>query len=124
MSPSTVARRFYFCRTVSSFPFPFLFFRYSAICVLFLNYPSLFLSLMAYLNPNHLGALTGGLVQRCRANHQSPAPYALVQYIDRYGARLDGCGFDAMHLAGHVKEIRDVRTGCMDDTAVGAWIKR
>lgn len=51
-------------------------------------------------------------------------PYCVVESIERYGARLDGRRFSAMRLGGDGKEIRDVCTGCMSDTAVVAWIKR
>lgn len=39
-----------------------------------------------------------------------PPPHTVVEYIERYGARLDGRQFAAMHYAGTAKEICDVRT--------------
>lgn len=55
---------------------------------------------------------------------RDPPPYPVVQYIERYRNRLDRRRFAVIQLAGSTKEIRDVRTERMCDTAVGAWIKR
>lgn len=56
-------------------------------------------------------------------DRRDPPPYLEVQYIECDGVRLHGRRLTATCLAGDVKEIRNGRTGCMRDTAVGAWIK-
>lgn len=43
----------------------------------------------------------------------------MLHYIELFGARLDGRRFVAIPLAGDAKEIRDVRTRRMHDTAAG-----
>lgn len=46
------------------------------------------------------------------------------EYIERCRDCFEFHRFDDLRLAGDAKEIRDVRTGCMCDSAVGAWVKR
>lgn len=48
----------------------------------------------------------------------------MVNYIERYGARLDGHRLAAMRFVGHAKEIRDEHTWRMHNTFMGAWIKQ
>lgn len=50
--------------------------------------------------------------------------YSVLQYIERYGAPLDGGRFAAMRLQGGAKELCDVRTGRMCDSCVDAWTKQ
>lgn len=50
--------------------------------------------------------------------------YSVLQYIQFYGARLDGVGFVAIRLVGNVKKTRDLHTRGMRNTAVGVQIKR
>lgn len=51
------------------------------------------------------------------SDRHDPPPYSVGEYIERYVARLDGRWFSPMRFAGDVKEIRDVRTRRMGDTA-------
>lgn len=52
------------------------------------------------------------------------SPYSVVEYIELYGAHLDGRQFEALRLAGDAKIIRHVGTRSMHDTTAGAWIKQ
>lgn len=46
-----------------------------------------------------------------------------VQYIERYKNRLEGCRFATMRLESNIKEVLNVLTALMDDTAIGVWVK-
>lgn len=50
--------------------------------------------------------------------------YLVVQCIKCNNNCLGGCGYAVMRFAGSIKEIPDIRTGRMGDTAAGAWAKR
>lgn len=57
-------------------------------------------------------------------DRRDPPSFRIVQYNEPYGACLHGIPFAAMRLATDAKEICNVRTGRIRNTAVGAWIKR
>lgn len=48
----------------------------------------------------------------------------IIKCIKRYNARLDGRQISALCFAVDVNKICEVRTGCMQDTALGTLIKR
>lgn len=56
-------------------------------------------------------------------DRRHPPSYHVVQYIEHYLARQDGRLFASVRLVGDGKEIRDVGTGRMHNTAVSAWIR-
>lgn len=55
---------------------------------------------------------------------RDPPPFPVMDYIKRYGDRLDGLRFSAMPPLCTTREIRHVQIRRMRDTAIGAWIKR
>lgn len=85
----------------------------------------LLLSQISSIIPARLEDLVGGTADSSAAvDRGDPPPYPMVEYIENYGACLDSCRFAAMWPAGEAKEIRDARTGCMQETAVRAWTKQ
>lgn len=55
---------------------------------------------------------------------RKPPSHAVVEFFERYSARLDGRWLAAMPLEGDIKEICDECTRSMRDIVVGPWIKR
>lgn len=51
-------------------------------------------------------------------------PFHAIWYVKQFGSSLCGRLFSAMSLAGDVPKIPDLCFGCLQDTAVGAWIMR
>lgn len=53
----------------------------------------------------------------------NPPLYPVAQYIERYGARIDGRWLASKRLADDAKEIRDGRARRKRSTALDACIK-
>lgn len=71
------------------------------------------------------GGLPGGeAVSRSTIDFRDLPVHSMEKYIEGYCARLDGRRFTSTYLARDTKDVCDVRTGRMHDTAVGAWIKQ
>lgn len=69
------------------------------------------------------GGLPKGLANSISIiDRHDPLPSPVVQYIERYGAHLDGHRLAAICLVGNAKEIRDVRISRLCNTAVGTCI--
>lgn len=108
--------RFSFCHLASILPFlPF-----PPSCRLIV-----FCFLAELCTPFRVGRLPGRRNESTSAiDYRNLPPHSVVEYIEGYLFCLDSRRFAAMPLAGNVKEIHDLRTGRMQDTAVGAWIRQ
>lgn len=53
-----------------------------------------------------------------------PPFFPFVRYIEQYGGRGIGRRFYAMSLVGDVGEGRDVHSGRLRKTGIGAWIEQ
>lgn len=80
---------------------------------------------MASCPLNNKAELTDGMADlSANPDHHHQPPYTVVQHIERYDARPIHCHISSMRPASDVKEIRDLRVGCMCDNVVVGWIKR
>lgn len=84
-----LAHSFLWLNVVPSFPISLL--RGSAVPVLDLDYSSFLNAAADVSNSDHFGWLAGGLDDlSSTVVHYALPSYGMVQYIERYGSRLDG----------------------------------
>lgn len=104
--------------------------KHNRLTVYFCHSATLYLSALLILRTCgystwiHSGSSRGGMAASSFTVGRCNLPrYSVGQDNDCFGACLDGRQFSAICLAGNAKFLRDMRTGLIHVTEVGAWTK-